>query len=86
MLNKSNLDSYGDILTAKDVRNILGIGNNKVYELLKSGTIKNFKIGRDRKIPKICLEEYINSMVADSVGDDTYLIEGGSSNDNYSEN
>jgi len=70
MLNNT-LDSYGDILTANDVRNILGIGRNKTYELLKSGAIKNFKIGRDRKIPKSCLEEYINSMVAASGRRDT---------------
>lgn len=63
MLNQYRLDEYGDILSPKDVRDILGIGNNKTYELLKSGAIKNFKIGRERKIPKHCLENYINSML-----------------------
>lgn len=85
MLNRKTLDMHGDVLTPKDVRDILGIGLNKTYELLKSGDIKSFKIGRCRKIPKHCLEEYINSMVADSAGDDTYHIEGGSSNDDYPE-
>ncbi|MBR3964739.1 MAG: helix-turn-helix domain-containing protein [Clostridia bacterium] len=63
MLNQYKLDEYGDVLSPKDVHDILGIGYNKTYELLKTGAIKNFKIGRERKIPKHCLENYINSML-----------------------
>ncbi|MBQ8403762.1 MAG: helix-turn-helix domain-containing protein [Clostridia bacterium] len=63
MLNQYRLDEYGDVLSPKDVHDILGIGYNKTYELLKTGAIKNFKIGRERKIPKHCLENYINSML-----------------------
>ena len=63
MLNQYRLDEYGDVLSPKDVHDILSIGYNKTYELLKTGTIKNFKIGRERKIPKHCLENYINSML-----------------------
>lgn len=66
MIKKYKLDEYGDILTPKDVHNILNIGLNKTYELLKAGAIKNFKIGRARKIPKHCLENYINSMLVQS--------------------
>lgn len=63
MFKQSRLDEYRDILSPRDVQNILGIGRNKVYELLQNGTIKNFKIGRGRKIPKRCLEDYINHML-----------------------
>lgn len=63
MLNQYRLDEYGDVLSPKDVHDILGIGYNKTYELLKTGAIKNFKIGRERKVPKRCLENYINSML-----------------------
>lgn len=64
MLNlQYKLDEYGDLLNPKDVHDILGIGYNKTYKLLKAGAIKNFKIGRERKIPKRCLEDYINSML-----------------------
>ena len=64
MQERNKLGDYGDILSAKDVHDILGIGYNKTYELLQSGEIKNFKIGRERKIPKQCLLEYIERMVA----------------------
>ena len=60
MKNISRLDDYGDILTPDDVHDILGIGYNKTYELLRTGTIRNFKIGRCRKIPKTCLVEYMS--------------------------
>lgn len=60
MKHKSRLADYGDILTPDDVHDILGIGYNKTYELLRTGTIRNFKIGRCRKIPKTCLVEYMN--------------------------
>ena len=63
MLNQYKLDEYGNVLSPKDVHDILGIGYNKTYELLKAGAIKNFKIGRERKIPKHCLENYIDSML-----------------------
>ena len=59
------LDDYGDILSSQDVRAILNIGANQVYNLLKTGKIKNFKVGSVRKIPKWCLREYIDDAIAD---------------------
>lgn len=64
MLNTFKLEDYGDVLSPKDVHDILGIGFNKTYSLLKTGEIKNFKVGRDRKIPKRCLIEYIDRMIS----------------------
>ncbi len=75
MLNQRKLEEYGDVLSAKDVREILGIGCNKVYDLLASGAIRNFKIGRVRKIPKNCLIEYINEMAGNACCD-TYFTKG----------
>jgi len=63
MINQFRLEDYGDVLDPKDVKDILGIGFNKTYELLRKGEIRNFKIGRDRKIPKACLREYIERQV-----------------------
>jgi len=56
------LEKYQDILTVKDVHDILGIGYNKTYELLKDGSISCFRIGKEIKIPKISLERYILKM------------------------
>ena len=37
----------------------LMIGKNAAYQLLKSGQIKSFRIGRIWKIPKVSIEKYI---------------------------
>lgn len=63
-MNNKKFDDYGDILDPKDLHDILGIGYNKTYDLLKSGAIKSFRIGRDIKIPKTCLKEYIENMTS----------------------
>lgn len=52
-------ENYKDILTPLEIKDILGIGWNAVYKLLATGEIKNFKIGRERKIPKVYLIQYI---------------------------
>lgn len=57
-----NLDNYGEILSVKDVCEILGIGANNAYKLLAKGEITNFKIGSVRKIPKQCLCDYVERM------------------------
>jgi len=57
------LNGYGTILEPKEVKQILGIGRNSVYRLLKENKIKNFKIGTNYKIPKKALEEYIESQI-----------------------
>lgn len=46
-------------MTVTDVAEVLYIGRNTVYELLNTGTLKGFRIGKTWRIPKISLEEYI---------------------------
>jgi len=50
---------YEAIVTVYDVCDMLLIGKNRVYELLESGELKGFKIGRVWKIPRESVEEYI---------------------------
>ena len=53
------LEQYNDIMSVPDVAETLCIGRNRVYELLKSGDIKGFRIGKIWKISKKALQEYI---------------------------
>ena len=51
---------YNDILCVSDVCDILLIGKNRVYELLNSGVLKGFRVGRSSwRIPKKNLAVYI---------------------------
>ena len=53
------LKEYPDVLTTKDLQIILGISGKTVFRLLHSGQIKSIKVGRNFRIPKIYLLQYL---------------------------
>lgn len=55
------LDSYADVLTVNDVMNILHIGRNKAYELLRSKVIPSIRIGKKYVIPKNLMIEFLSN-------------------------
>ena len=54
-------ETYPDMLTLEEFMEILQIGKNSAYELLDSGKLKCFRIGKKYKIPKKAVIEYIES-------------------------
>lgn len=57
---------YPDVLTTKELQNILGISDKTVFSLLHSGQIKSIKVGKNFRIPKIYLLQYLG-LVSDEV-------------------
>lgn len=55
------LKDYQDVLTPVKVKEILDIGINGVYDLLKSGKIASFKIGSHYRITKSSLLDYLHN-------------------------
>lgn len=55
------LDNYNDVLTTKELKEVLRIGFNKVYELLKNGDIKSLRVGNKIIIPKTAVLEYLQT-------------------------
>lgn len=53
------LDTYQDILIFEELVEILSIGENTTYNLLKSKQIYSKKIGREYKIPKSCVIDFL---------------------------
>ena len=52
--------NYPDIVNIEQMRKMLGdIGVTLAYRLLKQGKIKSMKIGREYKIPKSCIIQYL---------------------------
>ena len=51
---------YGDIVSMVDLMKMLKIGKNKAYELVSSGQIESFRIGRSLRISKNSIIKYIN--------------------------
>ena len=55
------LNNYRDILTVDELCEVLRIGKNTAYQLLKIGKIKSIKVGNIYKIPKYAVIDYIKS-------------------------
>ena len=47
-------------LRVEDLMSILGIGRNTAYELVRSGQIRSIKVGKQIRIPKEALREYLS--------------------------
>lgn len=56
------LENFPDILTVKQLQEILSIGRSKAYSILHSGKLKFITIGRHIRIPKQYLLDYIAAM------------------------
>ena len=55
------LERYDDIMSVEDLCELLRVGRNRVYELLQSGELKGFRLGRVWKIPKSSVETFLTS-------------------------
>lgn len=50
-----------DVLTVKQVAEVLGICENSVYRLINSKAIGSKRVGRKILVPKVCLIDYLTS-------------------------
>ena len=61
---ESKYRSFDDLpltLRVEDLMPILGIGRNTAYELIRCGKIKSLRIGKQLRIPKQALIEYLTT-------------------------
>ena len=49
--HRKMLEQYGALMSVADVQEVLGVGKNRVYEMLNDGTISSIRIGKSWKIP-----------------------------------
>lgn len=54
-----NLNDLPMILRVEDLMPILGIGHNTAYELIRSGQIRSIRIGRQIRIPRDALLDFL---------------------------
>ena len=54
-------EQYDDILTIEEVAELLRIGMTQAYRIVRSGNLKGYKEGKDWKIPKQALINYVVS-------------------------
>lgn len=51
-----------DILTVKQLQDVLSIGRSKAYSLLHSGKLRYITIGKQIRIPKKYLLDYLSEL------------------------
>ena len=56
---KTMLRDYPDILNADELMKLLKISKKTAYKLLKENRIKHIKTGREYRIPKIYVIDYL---------------------------
>lgn len=49
------------VLRVEDLMSILGIGRNTAYELIRCGQIHSIRVGKQLRIPKEALIEYLST-------------------------
>ena len=47
------------VLRVEDLMQVLDVGRNTAYELLRSGKIFSIRVGKQIRIPKESVEEYL---------------------------
>jgi len=56
------LEKYDDLLTVKEVAEILRVSENLVYKMIKNNELRVYRFGRDYKCPKAWLiEKYLTA-------------------------
>lgn len=53
--------TYPDVVTVRELKDMLGIGITLAYRLVKCNNIKSLKIGREYKIPKANVISYLTT-------------------------
>ena len=57
-INTTTLDNYGDLLTAKDLSEFLGVSLQTIYKEIRDGKFGTpIKFGREFRIPKVYIQQ-----------------------------
>lgn len=67
-LYKMMFPNYPDIVTVKQLREMLGISRQLAYKLIGNGEIQAVKIGTSLKIPKISVINYVLGEEVNQIG------------------
>ncbi len=56
------LNNTKDILTLKELQELLHIGKNTALRLVQSGEIEAFRVGKQWRVPKESVAKYVRRM------------------------
>lgn len=58
--------SNTDVVTVKELSKILRIGINGAYDLVRTGAIQSIRVGRQYRIPRQAILDYLGQPVSDN--------------------
>lgn len=61
MKSEKKFSDYPDLLTFKEMCTLLNLGKNTAYKILTENRVPYLKLGREYRIPKIYLLQFIDS-------------------------
>ena len=61
MVTMAMFENYSDIVTVDQLAKMLKIGRNTAYELVRANIIPSVRVGRNIRIPKQTIIEYITN-------------------------
>lgn len=53
------LSQYDSVLTVTELQEILNVGRNTAYSLLRSGAVPSIKVGKKYRIPRDAVLHYL---------------------------
>ena len=56
---KTDIESLPLLLTMSDLASVLRIGRNAAYQLVKDGSIQSIRVGRNIRIPRNALAQFL---------------------------
>ena len=56
----TSLDNLPLTLRVEELMPILGVGRNTAYELVRSGQIRSIRVGRQLRVPKDAILDFLN--------------------------
>ena len=57
---RTSFDDLPLTLRVEELMPILGIGRNTAYELVRSGQIRSIRVGRQLRVPKDAILDFLN--------------------------
>lgn len=56
----TSLDNLPLTLRVEELMPIFGVGRNTAYELVRSGQIRSIRVGRQLRVPKDAVQDFLN--------------------------
>jgi excisionase family DNA binding protein len=62
MSNENDIKKLPLVLKVEELMPVLSVGRNTAYELVRSGQISSFRVGREYRVPRDAVEVFLRKM------------------------